>query len=95
MGWLGATARLGNEQADGAAQQTLGAVDRKQGLWRSYRHYACAFRNFLGAIGPSLNERQEKLQVRPRLVQEEAPLAEMEWPFPFEGDALERGLDGL
>eukprot|EP00971_Amphidinium_carterae_P199467 3958548-Amphidinium_carterae.1 len=53
--------RLGKAKADEAAQQTLGAVDRRQALWRRFSHYASAFRNFIGAIGPSLSERQEKL----------------------------------
>eukprot|EP00971_Amphidinium_carterae_P252756 5018207-Amphidinium_carterae.1 len=44
---------------------------------------------------PSLSERQEKLQVRPQLAQEEAPLEEMEWPFLLKGHTLERELEGL
>eukprot|EP00971_Amphidinium_carterae_P174118 3451367-Amphidinium_carterae.1 len=43
--------------------------------------------------GPALCERQEKLQVRPRLHHEDAPSEEMEWPFLFEGHTLERELE--
>eukprot|EP00971_Amphidinium_carterae_P002595 51786-Amphidinium_carterae.1 len=43
--------RCGSEQADRAAQQMLAGIDCKQETWRSFRLLACAFRNYLGAIG--------------------------------------------
>eukprot|EP00971_Amphidinium_carterae_P134393 2663031-Amphidinium_carterae.1 len=85
--------RRGNAQADHAAQHVLPGVDCKQETWKRYRLFACVFRNFFGAIGPALCERQEKLQVRPRLPHEDAPIEEMEWPFLFMGHTLERELE--
>eukprot|EP00971_Amphidinium_carterae_P287051 5698227-Amphidinium_carterae.2 len=88
----------GNAEADRAANSVFGAANGKQQQWQWYRRFAHTFRNFLnflGAIGPSLHERQEKLQVRPQLHQAEEVLEELDWPFPFEGYTLEREAAGL
>eukprot|EP00971_Amphidinium_carterae_P035096 690868-Amphidinium_carterae.1 len=79
----------GNAEADRAANSVLSAVDGRQQQWQRYRHFAHTFRNFCGAIGPLLHERQEKLQVRPQLHHTEAVMEEPDWPFHFEGRTLE------